>query len=236
MRGSPLRPPSACPDADSATLCLRLAAELDITTSTEHGAISARRRPHGLPGHRPAPDSRGVHSTRGLPRMVRKDTRSRADSPNKPPRRAHPPGTRETLRETGYRGKPGRCTIGRPRPPHSRDWSQSPGPGPRARQVGSSRPGPSQVKSLPAVANLTASVAPAVLRAVFDSGTTLEPAVAKALRPHPEVRQDRSPPGAAINGLALPLVGMDRAPSLIASGGSALDCHLARFPRTGRDL
>jgi len=45
------------------------------------------------------------------------------------------------------------------------------------------------VKSLPAVANLTASVAPAVLRAVFDSGAWLEPAVAKALRAHPEVRR-----------------------------------------------
>ena len=45
------------------------------------------------------------------------------------------------------------------------------------------------MKSLPAVANLTTSVAPAVLRAVFDSGARLEPAVAKALRTHPDVRR-----------------------------------------------
>jgi 16S rRNA (cytosine967-C5)-methyltransferase len=115
--------------------------------------------------------------------MVRKDFRSPADSDGKPPRKAHPSGSSERV----FRGKLGSGTSdGRAR--------RAAGPGgmaygTRGRQVGTSRPGPIQVKSLPAVANLTATVAPAVLRAVLDSGSRLEPAVVRALRSHPDVRR-----------------------------------------------
>ena len=52
----------------------------------------------------------------------------------------------------------------------------------------------------------------------------------------PRRAEDRSPPGAALDGRALPLVGLDRAPSPAPGGGSAHACHLARLPRSRRDL
>jgi len=117
--------------------------------------------------------------------MVRKDSRRPAASGGKPPRQAHPSGSRERV----FPGQPGSPPSNGPGRRAVGPGGKASGPGTRARQAGTSRPGPSQVKSLPAVANLTATVAPAVLRAVFDSGAMLEPAVAKALRSHPDVRR-----------------------------------------------
>ncbi len=117
--------------------------------------------------------------------MVRKDTRRNSTSVRKPPRPAQPPDPRERT----LPGRPGsHPTEGRGRR-SVKPGGEAPGTGPGGRKPGRSRPGPNQLKSLPAVANLTASVAPGVLRAIFDSGTSLEPAVAKALRSHPDVRR-----------------------------------------------
>src|SRR5271165_1024947 len=119
--------------------------------------------------------------------MVRKDSRRPAAAGGKPSRQAHPSGARERI----FRGKPGSAPSDGPgrRAANSGGKAPGPGPGAGARQAGTPRPGPTQVKSLPAVADLTTSVAPAVLRAVFDSGARLEPAVAQALRSHPDVRR-----------------------------------------------
>jgi 16S rRNA (cytosine967-C5)-methyltransferase len=119
--------------------------------------------------------------------MVRKVSRRPAAFGGKPPRKAHPSGSRERV----FRGQPGSAPSDGPgrRAGKSGGKASGPGPGTRARQAGTPRPGPNQVKSLPAVANLTASVAPAVLRAVFDSGAWLEPAVAKAFGTRPDVRR-----------------------------------------------
>ncbi len=117
--------------------------------------------------------------------MVRKDSGRPAALGGKPPRQAHPSGSRQGV----FRGQPGAAPSDGPGRRAAGSGGNASGPGARARQTGSSRPGPNQVKSLPAVANLTASVAPAVLRAVFDSGAWLEPAVAKALRTHPDARR-----------------------------------------------
>jgi len=115
--------------------------------------------------------------------MARKDSRRPAASGGRPPRKAHPAGSRARA----FRNEPGPGASHRP---DARAASGGrPSTGAPARQVGPARPGSTQVKSLPAAASLTASVAPGVLRAVLDSGERLEPAVAKALRAHPEVRR-----------------------------------------------
>jgi 16S rRNA (cytosine967-C5)-methyltransferase len=84
------------------------------------------------------------------------------------------------------RGKPG---TGAPRALEPRAAGAG-GPGSLAKQAGPSRPVSTQVKSLPAVASLTASVAPGVLRAVLDAGKRLEPALAEALELHRDVRRN----------------------------------------------
>ncbi len=117
--------------------------------------------------------------------MVRKNSRRPAGFGRKPPNEAHPSGARQGV----FRGQPGSASSAEPGRHASGSGGHASGPGARAKKTGSSRPGPNQVISLPAVANLTAAVAPAVLRAVFDSGEWLEPAVARALKTRPEVRR-----------------------------------------------
>ena len=117
--------------------------------------------------------------------MVRKDTRRHATSARRPPRPAQSPDPRERA----LPGRPGSTPTASRGRRTVQPGGEASGTEPGGRNAGRSRPGPNQLKSLPAVAHLTASVAPGVLRTVFDSGTRLEPAVAKALRSHPDVRR-----------------------------------------------
>ena len=77
-------------------------------------------------------------------------------------------------------------TVGRARPPRREAWRRGLRPRPRQESRPAFQPHPSEVASgrgeLDGIGGTT------VLRAVFDSGARLEPAVAKALRAHPDVR------------------------------------------------
>ena len=117
--------------------------------------------------------------------MVRKDSRRFTASGRRPPRQAQ----LQDAREDRFPAKQGPAGSGGRGRRSVKPAGEVPAPVPRDRKTDRTRSRSTESKLLPAVANLTASVAPAVLRSVFDSGTRLEPLVNKALRPHPDVRR-----------------------------------------------
>ncbi len=117
--------------------------------------------------------------------MVRKDTRRSAGPAKRPPRQALAAEPRERV----FSGKPGKARPeGYGRHP-AKPGGDGPEKGPGRRRAGRAHSSSSQSRLLPALANMTASIAPGVLREIFDSGIGLEHAVAKALRLHPDVRK-----------------------------------------------
>ncbi len=116
--------------------------------------------------------------------MVRKDSR-RLTAFGRRPRQAKP----QDAREERFPGEQGPARPGGRGRRGTKSTGETSASVPRDRKTDRSRSRSTELKSLPAVASLTASVAPAVLRSVFDSGTRLEPLVAKALRSHPDVRR-----------------------------------------------
>ena len=206
--------PSACPVADTGRIARR-----PVADPTECQDAAPRE------GH-------GVQQTRGLPRMVRKDSRSPADSGGKPPRQAHPSGSRDRVFQRQAR----LGTVGRARPPRREAWRQGLRPGPRrqASRSPASRPHPSEVASgRGELDGIGRARRPA---GCLRFGAMLEPAVAKALRTHTDVRRtDRHLVLRSMAALCR-WWGWIEPLHLLAGGGSAHACHLARFARGRRDL
>src|SRR5271157_5487236 len=117
--------------------------------------------------------------------MARKRSRHPAAFEAGPPRKAR----REDLHRQTARGRPGPAS---PRAGSLKSRTEGTGTatGPAAKRAGPAPRSTTRVKSLSAAANLTASVAPGVLRAILDSGKRLEPALAEALEPYRDVRRN----------------------------------------------
>ena len=164
--------------------------------------------------------------------MVRKDSRRPAALGGKPPRQAHPSGSRERVFR-GQSGSPPSDGPGRPRLGLRRQRFRPRRPR-QANRYLTSRSEPGDITSGSGELDGICRARRAAGGLRF--GAWLEPAVVKALRTRPDVRRTDRHFVLRLDGRALPLVGLDPAPSPASGGGSALACHLARFPRSRRDL